>query len=153
MNVVTKEDGTVSNKQKNILEQQTRFYRNLYATDVNINFSFISNSGIKLSEDEKAFMNEPISLEELTVALKSMKWNKTPGCDGLSMELCVYFWNLLGPVLLKALQLTNQCGHLHNTARRGIISLIPKKTEVLGILKIGGHWLCWTLIIIYKQKV
>ena len=55
--------------------------------------------------------------------------NKAPGNDGLSVEFYVMFWQKLGPVIWKAMLQSHKNGYLYKSARRGLISLIPKKNK------------------------
>ena len=120
-------DGIVSRSQKKILETQSNFYKQLYTSDAKIEFTFVNDSNIKLTEDEKVEMDKPITLEELTKALRKIKLNCTPGCDGLSTNLYLAVWDELGLLLLNALNHAFEIACLHLSTRRGIINLIPKK--------------------------
>ena len=72
-------DGSISRNQKKILHEQARFYKKLYSSDTEINFTFIKESQVKLSEDEKLDIDRLITLEELTVSLKSLRSGQTVG--------------------------------------------------------------------------
>ena len=48
----------------------------------------------------------PLSLEELTEALRISNKNKTPGPDGLTTEFYSSFWDFLGPLSVDVL---NEC--------------------------------------------
>jgi hypothetical protein len=50
----------------------------------------------KLSVAVQASLKEPISLEELTKALKEMASNKAPGPDGVTMEFYKTLWPTIG---------------------------------------------------------
>ena len=52
-----------------------------------------------------------------------MKRNKTPGCDGISTEFYIVFWDLLGEKLLLALKDSYLEGELPKSLKRGIISI------------------------------
>ncbi|XP_064597859.1 uncharacterized protein LOC135464363 [Liolophura sinensis] len=54
----------------------------------------------KVSKREAAICEQPFTLEELHSAAKSMTLNKSPGIDGLPVELYLAFWDVLGPILL-----------------------------------------------------
>ena len=56
-----------------------------------------------------------------------MRNNKTAGCDGLPAEFYIAFWDKLCPILIKVYKRAKEVGQLNKSARRGIISLIPKK--------------------------
>ena len=45
-------------------------------------------------------MELPISLEELTAALKGMKSGRVPGLDGIPKEFLFEFWDMIGPDFL-----------------------------------------------------
>lgn len=72
-------------------------------------------------------MEQPISIEELSIALSDLNNNKTLGIDSLSSEFYKHFWELLAQPLLNAFLFALENGMLHMSARRGVISLIPKK--------------------------
>ena len=67
-----------------------------------------------------------------------MNLGRSPGCDRLSVAFFQKFWQLLGEILLDAYNYSFQQGQLHLSARRGLITLIPKKTKICKELKSGG---------------
>ena len=73
MNVLVKEDGTISPKQKEILQLQSKFYENPYQAEVNIEFKFKYHNDLKLSDIEKEQTNAKPSFQEITHALNN--WN------------------------------------------------------------------------------
>ena len=56
-----------------------------------------------------------------------MALNKSPGSDGFQANFYIMFWNKLGTFLMDAFNYALETGCLHQSARTGIISLIPKK--------------------------
>ena len=104
MNCIVRPNGSISKHQKEILELQAKFDEKLYTADTKINFSFVSDTQVNLIEEEAMEMGKPLTLDELTCAVKSMKCNKTPGCDGLPMEFYAIFWKCLGPIILEMLK-------------------------------------------------
>ena len=88
-----------------------------------------NNTDQRLTDQQRHDLDAEISLTELGEALYKMKSSKTPGCDGLPSEFYKVFWNKLGFVLWHALLHTKETGTLHPSARKGIISLIPKKEK------------------------
>ena len=89
---VYKEDGTLINKQDEILQEVKCFYSNLFSCqeknqDINIEEILNNlNNHPKLSEEEKANLEGDISEEEIAFILSKMKNNKSPGTDGFSAE-------------------------------------------------------------------
>lgn len=57
-----------------------------------------------LSEADREYLNGPLQLEELQEAIASMANNKSPGSDGLSVELYKRYRDILLPQLLQVFQ-------------------------------------------------
>ena len=89
---VVKEDGSIINKQEDILKEIQLFYSNLYkryGRDANLNGKDILNTlqGSKLSFEEKINLEGDMLEEEvLFVFKKKMENNKSPGSDGYSAK-------------------------------------------------------------------
>ena len=62
-------------------------------------------------------------------ALKDFNNNKTPGTDGLPAEFYQFFWPHICHDLLASYNFASQHGMLSRSQRRGIISLIIKKSK------------------------
>ena len=128
-------DGTICKEQKRILEEQTKFYQELYSKNPRVEFDVINQSGIKLNPGQVSFFKQDLMLQEITSAAKSMPGGKVPGCDGLSIEFYRYFWTQIGPILLAVyLEMYNK-GLMAPTMRKGVITLIPKKNKDSRLIK------------------
>ena len=59
-------------------------------------------SGIQstLSLEQRDSCEWPLSLTELSNALKILNLNRSPGLVGLTVELYLHFWDVLAPLLL-----------------------------------------------------
>lgn len=124
-----------------ILEEEKKFYESLYCS-TNINPEkfknspfFISENVTALSEEEKSSCEGLVNEEECTNALKDFDNNKTPGTDGLPAEFYRFFWPDICHDLLASYNFASQHGMLSISQRRGIISLIPKKSKDKTILE------------------
>lgn len=105
-----------------------KFYSKLYTSDPSVKFNIVlSPNDIKISDAQRKKLEDPITLEDLSCAVKDMKNNKTPGCDGLPIEIYKILWAKLGKVYFNAIISAFQSGKLMRSARRGVITLIPKK--------------------------
>ena len=83
--------------------------------------------GIEISELQKQEIKSEITKEEISKNLKSFRQQKSPGPDGIPIDFYIMFWPKLQDypeILMKCIVNTR---NLHKSARRGIISLIPKK--------------------------
>ena len=76
-----------------------------------------------------------VNEEECTNALKDFDNNKTPGTNGLPAEFYRFFWPDICHDLLASYNFASQQGMLSISQRRGIISLIPKKSKDKTILE------------------
>ena len=97
---------TVTDNPNSIAVFCSDFYRNLYkskychqSTTTFLN-SLIDTS---ISQDERKFCDDPITLQEITFAIEHCKTNKSPGVDGLSAEFYQAFTQDLAPFLLEVI--------------------------------------------------
>ena len=74
-------------------------------------------------------------MTEVKNALDSLKKGKTPGQDGLTVEFYQIYWNLLKELFMALIQECSRCNTTHESARRGILNLIPKGNKDSRMLK------------------
>ena len=66
--------------------------------------------------------------KELNLAVKNLMRNKACGLDGLTAEFYIMFYSKIKTTLLNAINAAcTETGKLHDSAIRGVITLIPKK--------------------------
>ena len=73
-----------------ILDVTHNFYKDLYSKEPEDNDlldEFLNNLNVKLSDEDRAKLDEDFSKEEFQDALKDLKRNKSPGADGLTKVL------------------------------------------------------------------
>ena len=124
----TAEGKTISTP-KQILHEQRKFYQQLYTANSNTVFQLQNNTGKKISSEQKETLDKPITIQELTATVKSLKKAVTPGVDGLNSEFYQFFWPKIQTLYLNALNYAYSVGILHDSARRGVVTLIPKKSK------------------------
>lgn len=138
------DDGSVLTERKKILKEQKRFYEQVYTSDPDVQFTLHNASAnYVLSEDESNELEMPFTDQEVYNSLSSMETGKTPGTDGLGPAFYITFWDKLKHSLISAYNYAFEHGILHSSARRGILSLIPKKDR--NLLKIK-NWRPITLL-------
>ena len=120
---------------KNVLQLQKDFYQNLYKSNQEIKFQFVNSEQISIPQGISAKDETPFNLQELTAAVKAMKFNKAPGPDGLTTELYQFLWPHLGSVLLNAYNEAFQEECIYKSAREGVLNLIPKPKKDSRYLK------------------
>ena len=119
---------------KEILEEQYNFYKQLYERDPipeeNIaNYLNDINITNTLNADEAILLEGEIKEQECFSAIKNMKSNKSPGSDGIPQEFYATFWTDIKPLLLDSFNSACQTGELSTTQKRGILNLIFKKND------------------------
>ena len=133
MNRLATSDGRMILEPGEIRKEQANFYQNLYkSTSPSSEYEpFFPENGEnpKLDELEKESCEGKITKEECLEALKSMKNNKSPGTDGLTVEFYKHFWQEISEPLVNSLNAGYDAGKMSTEQRRGIITLIPKKEK------------------------
>ena len=85
-------DGTLLNKQSEILSETENYYKNLYTSkdntleDVNIGEYIEEQSMNTLNENQANKLEGLLTWSEISFTLKSMKSEKSPGLSGFSAE-------------------------------------------------------------------
>ena len=123
------EQGAICNHQSKNLEIQRNFYENLYSIDPTVNFTLKNESGVQVMEQDRDFLEGPISMGEYNDAVQQIKKAKTPGNDGLTIEFYQYFWYEIRDMLTAAYDVAMNNGFLHDSATKGVIAVIPKKSK------------------------
>ncbi len=136
-------DGSRTKDPNKILKEQRNFFTRLLTSNENVDFDLDCDGIPKLNERDKKMLEKDITIGDLYFALKDCKNDKTPGCDGLPVEFYKMFWPLIKDVLHDAITYAYKKQSLHISARRGIISLIPKKDKDLNYIK---NWRPLTLL-------
>lgn len=134
LSTVMLNDGSSKSDPVSILKECGSFYENLYSENRDdlmpieeITDALDPLDHPRLSDQDAARLDSPISLEELKAALTELNKNKCPGSDGLCPEFYIRFWDLVSPHLFKSLSYSVDNGLLSTEQRRGVITLVPKK--------------------------
>lgn len=92
--------------------------------------NFLDNIHIpKISEVIKEELEKDITLVELSLAIDSIKGGKTPGPDGLPIEVYKMFKHRLMPALIEMFKDAFRNGILPASLRGALITLLPKPGE------------------------
>ena len=131
---LTTTDGQILTESSDILNEQINFYSSLYTSKINdtakmknyLDSTYLSNT---LLQTDKQLCDQNITKDECRKSLFSMKLNKSPGSDGLSVEFYQTFWDQLGDLFMNALYESITKGQLTDTQGSGILSLIFKSGD------------------------
>lgn len=94
-----------------------------------IKFTLRNETDNYISDEIGDALEHEITLQELTAAVYQMPNGKTPGIDGLPIEVYKEFWDKFGPLYHQAIIHAKNQGVLNIAARRGVIAQIPKKDK------------------------
>ena len=134
---------------KEILTECEAFYKDLYSSKIQAGSipldtdHFFQENDTVLNKEESDSIEGLLTDAECIAALKDMGNGKSPGNDGLPSEFYKTFWSDISEPLLKALNYGFEIGQLSVSQRRGIIKLIPKKSEELYYIR---NWRPLTLL-------
>ena len=129
---------------KQVLSQIKVFYQQLYTSIGATDLNYLNKLNLpQLSESERDMLDEPITMSEISWALKNMANDKAPGTDGLSVNFYKTFWSWLKGVFYDLVTEIVDEGQFHLTARYGILSLLEKIGKDSLILK---NWRPLTLL-------
>ena len=117
------DDDDFVSDQKDILKHLRSFYRTLYSSHLSQDQehldNFLSNIQFpKLSEDSKNDLDKPVTKSEILGSLKDLKFNKTPGYEGLPVEFYVVFYNDIIDMLLNCYRYSFEQGFMSSSQRK-----------------------------------
>ena len=121
--------------QGKILHAQANFYKSLYSSNDLGNHDIKIKPSKQITNEVKNNLDQPITMEEIKSALKSMARKKSPGISGLPVEFYIVFWTKLDKYLYDAIIYAFNQGILNKTAREGLITLLPKKERDLLLIE------------------
>ena len=138
---LSKDDGSVQCDPKGILDEEERFYREIYLSkntnpESNDFKHFFEFPHLKKLDDEEAQSCEGLlTIKECSKALNKFQNNKMPGSDGFTIEFYRCFWNAVAPFMVDSFNYGFENRILTIPQRLAIISLIPKRDKNLQYLK------------------
>ena len=145
INKLKMSDNSITENQETILEEMKSFYKNLYSKQaLEDGDNFLNKLSIPepLPTESEDKLKAELEPDELSKAVKLMQPNKSPGEDGLPIEFYRFFWNDIKSYLFASHKYSLESGSLSITQKRGVISLLPKKNDLL-LLK---NWRPLTLL-------
>lgn len=115
-----------------IKENFKKFYEKLYRSETDPNTfemkHFLDSIHIpKISEIIKGELEKAVTFVELSTAIDSMKGGKTPGPDGIPIEVYKMFKHRLMPALLEMFKESFHSGILPTSLRGALITLLPNQ--------------------------
>ena len=120
------DDNVEVTEQEQILNIQKEYYQKLYQEDKDVQFTLQNNYGITVPPEIREHQDQQITLKDLEQAIKTMNNNKTPGPDGIPIDFYKVFWAKIKHIFMQMMEHVYNIKQLHQTARNGVLNLIPK---------------------------
>jgi hypothetical protein len=137
--------GEIVTGNKQIMEEQKKFYQTLYSeTKINTENeieeatkTFLDNETCKnlVSEDNAEMLDNEITMQEVAKAVQALPNGKSPGLDGIPVEIYKLFWTKIKDIVCDSLRYGLTEGKLSLDQRRGVLKLIPKKDKDIRKIK------------------
>ena len=98
-----REDGVEITDPTEILDEQHKFYQELYTSNTEVKFDLHNKINLKIPKEIRNKHETPFSKEEVTRAVHQMARDKIPGIDGLSADFFKMFWSKIQDVFYDAI--------------------------------------------------
>ena len=95
-----------------------------------------------LTSEERDSLERLINIQELSVALKNLNNDKSPGSDGYTADFFKFVFNDVDMFLLHSINYGFKKGEMSVTQKQGLITCIPKEGKVRDFWKTGDQLLC-----------
>eukprot|EP00253_Pinus_taeda_P033133 PITA_33133 len=82
-----------------------------------------------VEEDEAEDLSAPVTKDEVEAAMKLMVKEKSPGPDGWTIELFLFFFDQIGSEITDVVEESRQKGEVYRPFNSTFIALIPKKDD------------------------
>ena len=134
------------NESSKVLRVQSKFYKKLYMAQEHTRCDINIQPERKLTQQQKELLDSEVTEDEITQAIKSLARGKSPGTSGFSVDIYIVFWLRLKEHFISFVQHMLKHRMLSQTARRGIITLIPKSGHNL------KHVKNWRPIVLFNTE-
>ena len=118
---------------KDIVGAAISHFETLFQADTNLNLSELlkisSNFPSSISDEENFDLMKPITLEEILSILKLCKNDKSPGPDGIPVEVYRSLFEVLGLDLLRVIEESRMSGKIPAVFNTTFLVLIPKSAN------------------------
>ena len=104
-----------------VVKMQEDFYRELYTTNPEVNFTEVNTTDIKLESSRIESLKSDFKETEFRQAVKQMNVGKSPGNDGIPIELYKVMWDELEASFIEMFNAAQNKGILPKSLREGVL--------------------------------
>jgi hypothetical protein len=133
-------DGENIDKEEEILNHATTYYKTLFGPSESPTFTLDPNccgQQEKITKEENSLLTKPFTEIEINMVVKTMKGNTTPGSDHMPVEFYQACWEIIRVDLMDMFHEFWRHELGVDRLNYGIITLIPKTKEATRIQQYG----------------
>ena len=134
-NKILTENGMEVSSNAEILNEQWKYFTDLYKEDEDVCFQMVNKRDCKISQEQNEVCAKDITMNELKNAVLKLKNGRTPGLDGLPAEFYKLLWNEIKEPMLAAFLECYNSHEMFPSANKGILNLIAKQGKDSRFLK------------------
>lgn len=124
IDVVISDPHLISNYVESFYSQ---LYKSVFRIDKCSDFlELIKLSVSPISTQFRDLFDEELRKHEMVTAVRSMKKNRSPSTDGLSVEFYLCFWDVIDDPLFEVHKECIEFNELSTSMKQGLITLLPK---------------------------
>jgi hypothetical protein len=122
-------DGELSSNQTDIKAQILKFYQALYTEDTGYRPKLDGLDFTPIKAEEAAWLERPFEEEEITMVVRNMNGDKSPGPDGFPMTFYHACWHIIKDDLLAVFGELYTEGSIERSINATFLTFIPKKSN------------------------
>uniref|UniRef100_A0A2N9I786 Reverse transcriptase domain-containing protein n=1 Tax=Fagus sylvatica TaxID=28930 RepID=A0A2N9I786_FAGSY len=122
-------DGELSSNQTDIKAQIVKFYQALYTEDTGYRPKLDGLDFTPIKAEEAAWLERPFEEDEVTMVVRKMNGDKSPGPDGFPMTFYHACWHIIKGDLLAVFGELYTEGSIERSINVNFLTLIPKKSN------------------------
>ena len=113
-----------------MLRTVTAFYTGIYKDEITSPEALkrvVDNISTTITEEERGFFDGLFTVDELSEAVRQLKSGKSPGLDGIPIELYSSFWHICKDDFMEMANTVLSEGTLSVSQQKGVIRLLHKQ--------------------------
>nr|XP_009629730.1 uncharacterized protein LOC104119842 [Nicotiana tomentosiformis] len=149
------QDGKLLKNEQKVKDEVVGFYKELLgnvAEQIPMINPKIMRNGPILKREQQLKLIEPITTEEICIAMKNIYDNKAPGCDGFNIFFFKKAWSIIGEDVINAKTYFVATGEIYKPINCTVVTLIPKVKSSSSIKEYRSIY-CYTVLYKVISKV